>query len=444
MNSSLRVWHPFTQEALDPAPLRITKAEGVYIYTADGRRFIDAISSWWVNLHGHRHPAIMSAIAEQTAKIDHVLLAGFTHDGVEELSRGLRKILPRDLEHIFFSDDGSTAVEVALKMAVQYWQNSGHPEKQSIVALEHAYHGDTAGAMSVSADSIFNDPFRSFRFPVHRVQSAYCYRCPVGKTRATCNIDCANQLARLLEEKGDEIAAVIVEPLLQGAGGMIVHPREFLERVRSLCTQHNVLLIADEVLTGFGRCGKMFACEFAGVVPDLMCLSKGITGGVLPMGATVCTDEIHRAFVGKDRSRAFYHGHSYTGNPFAAAAALASLQIFEREPVFDRINAIAKIHGQRLAAIANHPAVGDVRSIGTVAAIELRADDPGYSSRLRPKLYEFFLDAGILLRPLGNVIYVLPPYVITADELHYVHDRIAASLDHCEEWSAAALTARTA
>ncbi|MGH9780851.1 MAG: adenosylmethionine--8-amino-7-oxononanoate transaminase, partial [Candidatus Acidiferrales bacterium] len=439
-----RVWHPFTQEALDPAPLRITRAEGVYIHTADGRRFIDAISSWWVNLHGHCHPVIMSAIAEQTAKIDHVLLAGFTHDGVEELSQRLRKILPRELEHIFFSDDGSTAVEVALKIAAQYWRNSGRPKKQAIVALEHAYHGDTAGAMSVSADSLFNDPFRNFRFPVHRVHPAYCYRCPVGKTRATCNIDCVEQLAQLLEEKSTEIAAVIVEPLLQGAGGMIVHPIEFLQRVRNLCTQHNVFLIADEVLTGFGRCGKMFACELAGVVPDLICLSKGITGGVLPMGATVCTDEIHRAFVSDDRSRAFYHGHSYTGNSFATAAAVASLRIFEREPVFDRIDAIAQIHNERLAAIANHPAVGDVRSIGTVAAIELRADDPGYSSRLRPKLYNFFLDAGILLRPLGNIIYVLPPYTITADELHFVHDRIAESLDHCEEWSAANRKTQTA
>lgn len=444
MSSSLRVWHPFTQEALDPAPLRITRAQGVYIYIGDGRRFIDAISSWWVNLHGHCHPAMMAAIAEQTAKMDHVLLAGFTHDGVEELSHRLRKVLPRELEHIFFSDDGSTAVEVALKIAVQYWQNSGRAKKQSIVALEHAYHGDTAGAMSVSDDSIFNDPFRSFRFPVHRVHSAYCYRCPVGKSRATCDIECIEQLARLLEEKHAEIAAVIVEPLLQGAGGMIVHPVEFLQRVRHLCTQHNVLLIADEVLTGFGRCGKMFACELAGVVPDLMCLSKGITGGVLAMGATVCTSEIHCAFVSDDRSHAFYHGHSYTGNSFAAAAAVASLRIFESEPVFERIDAIAKIHNERLAAIAKHPAVGDVRSIGTVAAIELRADDAGYSSRLRPKLYSFFLDAGVLLRPLGNIIYVLPPYTITADELHYVHDRIAESLDHCEEWSKPASAARSA
>ncbi|HKN62588.1 MAG TPA: aminotransferase class III-fold pyridoxal phosphate-dependent enzyme, partial [Candidatus Acidoferrales bacterium] len=282
MSHRLRIWHPFTQEALDPPPIRIARAEGVYLYTDDGRRLIDGISSWWVNLHGHGHPAIMAAIAEQTRKLDHVLLAGFSHEPLEQLCIGLRRVLSAPLEHIFFSDNGSTAVEVALKMSVQYWQNLGQPRKQSIVALEHAYHGDTAGAMSVSADSTFTDPFRGMRFPVHRVHSAYCYRCPVGKTRATCNIECAEQLERLLEEKSGETAAIIVEPLLQGAGGMIVHPVEFLQRVRRLCTKHNVLLIADEVLTGFGRCGKMFACELANVVPDIVCLSKGLTGGTLP------------------------------------------------------------------------------------------------------------------------------------------------------------------
>ena len=435
-NNSLRIWHPFTQEALDPAPLRISHAQGVYLYTDDGRRILDAISSWWTNIHGHCHPAIMSAIAEQTSKMDHVLLAGFSHPKIEELAALLRQALPPQLDNIFFSDDGSTAVEVALKIAVQYWQNAGRPQKRAIVAFEHAYHGDTVGAMSASDRSAFTAPFSSMMFPVHRVHSAYCYRCPVGKTRATCDIDCVAQLAALLDEKHSEIAAVIVEPLLQGAGGMIVHPREFLERVRQLCTAHNVLLIADEVLTGFGRCGKMFACELAGVVPDLMCLSKGITGGVLPLAATVCTEEIHRAFVSADRTRTFYHGHSYTGNPIAAAAAVASFKIFENEPVFERINTISQIHQQRLAEIQKHPAVGDVRSIGTVAAIELRADDAGYFSRLRPMLYDFFLDAGILLRPLGNVIYVLPPYCISADELHFVHDRIAASLAHIDEWSA--------
>lgn len=431
MNPALRVWHPFTQESLDPAPIHISHAEGAYLYADDGRRLIDGISSWWVSIHGHCHPGIMSAIAGQTKRLDHVLLAGFTHEPVEELCSLLQKVLPHGLEHIFFSDNGSTAVEVALKMAVQYWANRGRPAKNSIVALEHAYHGDTAGAMSVSADCSFTDPFHAFRFPVHRVPSAYCYRCPVGKIRSSCNIDCADQLGRVLEEKHGEIAAVIVEPLLQGAGGMIVHPQEFLQRVRQLCTEHEVFLIADEVLTGFGRCGKMFACETANVVPDLMTLSKGLTGGALPMGATVCTGQIHDAFVSKDRARTFYHGHSYTGNPLAAAAAVASLKIFEAEPVFERIQAIETIHRERLAAIAQHPAIGERRLIGTVAAIELRAEDAGYSSKLRPKLYKFFLEAGVLLRPLGNVVYVLPPYVISPQDLHQVHDVIAESLKLC-------------
>jgi adenosylmethionine-8-amino-7-oxononanoate aminotransferase len=429
MNSGLRIWHPFTQEALDPPPIRIASAQGAYLYTDDGRRLIDGISSWWVNIHGHCHPAIMDAIARQTKKLDHVLLAGFTHEGVEELCGRLRAFLPASLEHIFFSDNGSTAVEVALKMAVQYWQNIGRAEKKSVVALEHAYHGDTAGAMSVSAESSFTEPFRKMMFPVHRVHSAYCYRCPVGKTRATCDIDCTAALERLLSEKHNEIAAVIVEPLLQGAGGMIVHPVEFLQHVRRICSEHNVLLIADEVLTGFGRTGKMFACEVANVAPDVMCLSKGLTGGALPMGATICTAEIHGAFVSADRMRTFFHGHSYTGNPFAAAAAVASLGIFESEPVFERIDAIAAIHRERLAMIREHPAVGDVRQIGSVAAIELRADDAGYFSSIRPKLYRFFLDAGILLRPLGNVVYILPPYVISSGDLHYIYDQIETSLD---------------
>ncbi len=230
MKSGLHIWHPFTQEALDPQPIRIAGAQGAYLYTADGRRLIDGISSWWVNIHGHCHPAIVSAIAEQAAKLDHVLLAGFTHEPVEDLCAGLRNVLPANLAHIFFSDNGSTAVEVALKIAIQYWKNIGRTEKRLIVALEHAYHGDTVGAMSVSDDSGFTDPFRDLLFPMQRVHSAYCYRCPVGKTRASCDIDCVDKLARLLESRQHEIAAVIVEPLLQGAGGMIVHPVEFLQR----------------------------------------------------------------------------------------------------------------------------------------------------------------------------------------------------------------------
>jgi len=313
-------------------------------------------------------------------------------------------------------------------MAVQFFSNQQRGEKCEIVALEHGYHGDTAGAMSVSDDSPFTEPFRAMRYPVHRVHSAYCYRCPVGLKRETCHIECAQQLESLLAERGDKIAAVIVEPLLQGAGGMIVHPVEFLQKVRALCTKHGVFLIADEVLTGFGRTGKMFACDLASVTPDLMCLSKGITGGFLAMGVTLCTDRVENAFRSEDRKHTFYHGHSYTGNALACAAANASLQIFDDEPVFDRIAMIARIHAERLEQCRSLHQVGETRQIGTMGAIELRAEDAGYLSAMRPKLYQFFLERGVLLRPLGNVVYVLPPYVISADELHLVYDVIEEAI----------------
>jgi adenosylmethionine-8-amino-7-oxononanoate aminotransferase len=423
-----RIWHPFTQAALDPPPLPIARGEGAYLIRPDGSRIVDAISSWWVNLHGHAHPRIAAAIAAQAKTLEQVIFAGFTHEPAEELARRLAKWLPPELKHLFFSDDGSTAVEVALKLATQYWSNLGRPEKREIVALEHGYHGDTVGAMSVSDDSPFTEPFRAMRFNVHRVHSAYCYRCPVGLKRESCHIECAASIEKLLAERGEQIAAVIVEPLLQGAGGMIVHPVEFLQKIRALCTRHDVLLIADEVLTGFGRTGKMFASQHAGIAPDLMCLSKGLTGGFLPMALTLCTDRVEAAFRSEDRRHTFFHGHSYTANPLACAAACASLQIFEDEPVFERITTIAGIHAERLAQIRRHPAVGDVRQIGTVAAIELRADDAGYLSDLRPRLYKFFLDRGVLLRPLGNVVYVLPPYVISPEELHRVHGVIAEAV----------------
>jgi adenosylmethionine---8-amino-7-oxononanoate aminotransferase len=426
--SDLHLWHPFTQEGVDPAPLIIRSAKGVILETQDGRQIVDAISSWWVNLHGHSHPAIAEAIAEQAARLEHVLFAGFSHEPAEELAVRLGKIIPPPLRHVFFSDDGSTAVEVALKLAVQYWKNCGRPAKRRIVALEHAYHGDTVGAMSVSDDSPFTSAFESLRIPVLRTHSASCAHCPVGLARATCHIECLNKLERLLSEQGDEIAAVIVEPLLQAAGGMIVHPEEFLSGVRRLTSAHDVLLIADEVLTGFGRTGRMFACERAAVVPDLMCVAKGLTGGFVPLAATFATDRVHDAFTGGDRAHVFFHGHSYTANPIACAAANASLRIFESEPVFERIAAIEKVHRERLPALAAHPSVADVRHIGTVAAIELTVPDAGYLSSLRPRLYSYYLDRGVLLRPLGNVVYILPPYVITQDQLNFVYDVIQDSL----------------
>ncbi len=428
MSSPLSIWHPFTNAALDPAPLPVQRAEGAYLYTRDGRKIIDAISSWWVNLHGHANPRIADAVAAQSRKLEHVIMAGFTHEAAEELAERLAKWLPPELTHMFFSDDGSTAVEVALKMAVQHFGNLSRPEKNEIVALMHGYHGDTAGAMSVSDESPFTASFQFMRYPVHRVHSAYCYRCPVGLKRENCHIDCVQQLESLLAERGDRVAAVIIEPLLQGAGGMIVHPVEFLQKVRAVCTKHDVLLIADEVLTGFGRTGKMFACGLADVVPDLMCLSKGLTGGFMPMAVTLCSDPVASAFRSENRMHTFYHGHSYTGNALACAAANASLQIFDDEPVFDRIATISKIHGERLGYLRGLHQVGDTRQIGTMAAVELLADDPGYLSGLRPRIYRFFLERGVLFRPLGNVVYVLPPYVIEPDDLHRVHDVISEAI----------------
>ncbi len=425
----LQIWHPYTHPTLDPPPIAIERAEGVVLHTADGRCLIDAISSWWVTLHGHAHPRIAAAIAAQAERLEQVIFAGFTHDKAEALAARLGEITPPSLTHLFFSDDGSTAVEVALKIAVQFWRNQGRPQKNRYIALEHAYHGDTVGAMSVSADSGFTAAFRSMIFPVYRAHSATCFRCPVGKIRADCSIECLDSLEAFLEQHSENTAAVIVEPMLQGAGGMIVHPPEFLARIRDLTRRYGVLLIADEVLTGFGRCGRMFACELAGIEPDLMCLSKGLTGGFLPLGATLCASSIFEAFRRADRRGTFFHGHSYTANPIACAAALANLDIFREEPVFERIAAIARMHQKQLETVRCHPAVLDTRSIGTVAAIELKTDDPGYLSNLRPRLYEFFISKGVLLRPLGNVIYILPPYLISPDELRFVYSVIGEALE---------------
>ncbi|HTV56929.1 MAG TPA: adenosylmethionine--8-amino-7-oxononanoate transaminase [Terriglobia bacterium] len=423
------LWHPYTHTTLDPPPIKLKRAEGVYLYTEDGRQLIDAISSWWVTLHGHAHPKIAAAIAEQAKVLEQVIFAGFTHEPAEELAARLGDILPASLRCIFFSDDGSTAVEVALKMAVQYWRNQGESRKTRIIALEHAYHGDTVGAMSVSAESSFTAAFKPMLFPVWRAHSAHCFRCPVGKTRDSCSIECADRLEELLEEHSDEVAAVIVEPLLQGAGGMIVHPLEFLQRIRELTNHYNVLLIADEVLTGFGRCGQMFACERAGIEPEIMCLSKGLTGGFMPLGATVTTRRIFETFSVPDRRYTLFHGHSYTANPLACAAAVANLEIFRREPVFERIASIEQTHREQLRRFAQHPAIGDARMIGTVAALELRASDAGYLSQLGPKFYVAFLKRGILLRPLGNVVYILPPYAITPGELEFIYSAIGEVLD---------------
>jgi adenosylmethionine-8-amino-7-oxononanoate aminotransferase len=330
---------------------------------------------------------------------------------------------------VFFSDDGSTAVESALKMALQHWRNRGERERTLFVALEHGYHGDTFGAMAAGAGSVFHDAFRPLFFPVVRSHAPYCYRCPLGLERARCDVDCAQRLEELLSAHEGKVAAVIIEPMLQGAGGMIVGPGEFLRKVRSACDRHDVLLIADEVLTGFGRTGRLFACEHGPIAPDIMCLSKALTGGYLPLAATLATEAIYESFLASERSRAFLHGHSYTANPLACAVALESLAVLEEERGLERAQALERLYRARLPGLAQEGIVGDTRAIGMVAAIELVRDratkaSGGYLDDLGPRLQREFLARDLLLRPLGNVLYVLPPLCVTDEEVHRVFDRI--------------------
>jgi adenosylmethionine-8-amino-7-oxononanoate aminotransferase len=417
-----------------PDPIPIVRGRGVYLYTEDGTRLLDGISSWWVNVHGHSHPKLNEALAAQAAELEHVVFAGCTHRPAIELAERLIAVVPRGLTRVFYSDNGSTAVEVAMKLARQYWSNRGQSSRRTFVTLHHAYHGDTVGAMSASEDSIFTRPFASMLFDVVRAHAPYCYRCPVGLDRATCRIECLgpgpDTLERLLTEHRDSTAAVLVEPMLQGAGGMIVWPPEFLAGVRALCDRFGTLMIADEVLTGFGRTGRMFACEHRTVTPDIICLSKGITGGYMPLGATLTTEPVYEAFLSDDRARTFFHGHSFTANPLACAIAAASLDLFREEGVLERVAMLEGWLREGLEPLRALPFVGDVRVLGGVGILELVTDKPtrsaaGYLDQVGPRLTAAFLDRGLLLRPLGNILYFMPPFVITEAETAWAIGQIA-------------------
>ena len=425
------LWHPYTQMRTAAAPLAIARAEGVYLYTEDGRKILDGISSWWVNIHGHSHPKLNDALAQQAREMEHVVFAGCTHRPAVELAERLLGLVPRGLTRVFYSDNGSTAVEVALKMAVQYWRNLGRGRRHKFVALEHAYHGDTIGAMSASEDSVFTRAFAPLLFGVERAHAPYCYRCPLGLRRETCAVDCLGGLEERLAALGEEAAGVLVEPMLQGAGGMIVWPREFLSGVRKLCDRFGVLMIADEVLTGFGRTGRMFACEHAGVSPDILCLSKAITAGYLPLGATLATEAVYEAFLSDDRAKTFFHGHSYTANPLACAVALASLDLFREEPVLERVSRIERQLREGLDPLRSR---GDVRVIGGVGIVELASDEAGYLDDIGPQLYAAFLERGLLLRPLGNVVYLMPPYAISEAELGWALEQVRGVLLKAQPW----------
>ena len=413
-------------------PLPVVKASGVYLYTEDGRKILDGISSWWVNLHGHAHPKLNAALAAQADTMEHTVFAGCTHPPAVDLAERLVELLPEGLTRVFYSDNGSTAVEVALKMAWQYWRNAGAPKRQTFITLDRAYHGDTVGAMSVSAASSFTEPFTPLLFPVTRTHEPYCHRCPVGLTRTTCQIECLDRLESLLKQQGASVAAVLVEPMLQGVAGMIVWPTEFLAGVRRLCDTYGTLMIADEVLTGFGRTGRMFACEHASVSPDIICLSKGLTAGYMPLGATVATEAIYESFLSVDRGRTFFHGHSYAANPLACAVGVASLDLFRDDDVLARIGLLETQLRDGLEPLRALPGVGDVRVIGGVGAVELAPNrarsGSGYFDEVGPRLAAAFLEKGLLIRPLGSIVYFMPPYAITDDEVAWALDTIASVL----------------
>lgn len=390
------LWHPYTQMETAPAPLEIARAQGVWLFTEDGRRILDGVSSWWVNIHGHSHPKLNAALAAQAAELEHVIFAGCTHRPAVELAEQLLNVLPPGLARVFYSDNGSTAVEAAIKMALQYWRNRGEP-RTKFAALAGAYHGDTVGAMSVSARSVFTAAFEPLMFDVAHFASL-------------------EELEALLK---DGLAAVLIEPMLQGAGGMRMWPTAFVRGVRELCDRYDTLLIADEVLTGFGRTGKMFACEHAGIAPDIICLSKGLTAGYMPLGATVTTAAIYEAFLSDDRGKTFFHGHSYTANPLACAVGIASLQLFKEEPVLENV---ARLERQMRAAL--EPLKG--RVMGGVGVVEVQGD--GYLDNIGPRLAAEFLQRGLLLRPLGNVVYFMPPYCITESETEWALEQIRYTL----------------
>lgn len=409
------VWHPFTQHGLgDPIPL-IARGEGARLYDADGNHWIDAISSWWVTTHGHAHPRIMAAIRDQSEKLDQLIFAGWTHEPAETLAAELVRITPDPLTRVFFSDSGSTSVEVALKMALGYWFNLGE-DRSRILVLEHSYHGDTIGAMSVGERGVYNRAWQPLLFDVGTIPFPH-----EGREQAT--------LDALDAACAQKPAAFIVEPLILGAGGMLIYPAWVLAEMRAICARHDVLFVADEVMTGWGRTGTRFACDAAGVIPDIVCLSKGLTGGAIPLAVTLCIEPIFAAHWSTDRAKTFYHSSSYTANPIACAAANANLAIWRDEPVQHRIDTLAEAQAAHLAMLAHDPRVANGRSLGTIAAFDIVAPDAGYLSNLAPRLIAFHRDHGVLLRPLGSTVYVMPPYCVTPTDLSHIWTMIAASLD---------------
>jgi adenosylmethionine-8-amino-7-oxononanoate aminotransferase len=411
------IWHPFTQAQTAKDAIAIVRAEGIWLYAEDGQRYLDGTSSWWVNAHGHAHPYIAEQIAKQAAQLEHIIFAGFTHEPAVSLAEKLLAILPGNQSRIFYSDNGSTSVEVALKMALQFHFNKGE-ERTKIIAFSNAYHGDTFGAMSVGARNAFNAPFGKLLFEVMHVDAP-----ELGNEER-----CIEQFRTIL--KHEKPAAFIFEPLVQGANGMRMHSATVLSELLALCREQGVLTIADEVFTGFYRTGKRFACDHLTHQPDMMCLSKTLTGGTLPLGVTAAPEFVYEAFLSNDKYKTFFHGHSFTANPIACRAALASLELLQKPECLINIQQIVMEHQQFAEVIKGHPRIAEIRILGTIIAIELKTDaERGYLNPVSEHITDFFLERNIYLRPLGNVIYCTPPYSISEAELTLIYDAIHDYLD---------------
>lgn len=437
------LWHPFTQmqEWEQEEPLIIERGKGSYLIDTEGKKYLDGTSSIWVNLHGHRHPALDRAIKAQLNKIAHSTFLGLSNPPAIQLARELIRIAPKGLKRVFYSDNGSTAVEVALKMAVQYWQQR-HPKagpKNMFLHLKLAYHGDTLGAVSVGNIELFHGRFKSLLFPTLEADPPYCYRCPLNLTHPSCQMACLDPIEQILKEHHRKLAGFIIEPLVQAAAGMITAPPGYLKRIRELCTKYDVLLIADEVATGFGRTGKMFACQHEGVTPDLMAISKGLTGGYMPLAATLTTEEIYKGFLGRyEDFTTFFHGHSYTGNPLGCSVALANLELFKKEKTLAQLQPKIKMMARLLQPLKQLPHVGDIRQRGFMVAIELVEEKNTkkpypLEARIGHRITAEAKRQGLLLRPLGHIMVLIPPLSTDASTLKrmvtILHESVTAVTD---------------
>ena len=410
------IWHPFTQHAVFPEFLEIDHANGVYLYTSDGQRIIDAISSWWVITHGHCHPRLQQAAIDQMHRLDQVIFAGYTHEPAQRAAKALVDLTPNGLDYVFFSDSGSTAVEVGLKMALGYWHHLG-VARDRVIVMEHSYHGDTVGTMSVGERGVFNKPYSPLLFSVESIP--FPTQAKRQETLDALEFKC---------REGSDVAAFIVEPLVLGAGGMLMYDTGTLREMKRICERYEVLFIADEVMTAWGRTGTLFACDQADIVPDIACYSKGITGGFLPLAVTMCQSRIFNAHYSTDRSKTFYHSSSYTANPIACAVAAANLEMWKERDVMAQVRTTEKMQAERLSEMTEIDSLSEFRQTGTIAAMDIKVPDGGYLSEIGTQLYLRFQMSGVLLRPLGNTIYVLPPYCMSQRDFDVVYGVIAETV----------------